>query len=144
MRERDQLSDHSAALGVPCPVCQAPAGSSCRTMLSGEVCGPHQGRQQVDRLDVLAHYVCETCGLIGPMSDFQGVCAPGWTHGRLIKVNLDSPVLLTARGAVDILRRVLSGGIIRDEAEDGTPLLLDLSTTPPYQVVRLDHLLGGQ
>jgi hypothetical protein len=31
----------------------------------------------------MREYICEVCGLRGPMSAFQGECSPGWTHGRL-------------------------------------------------------------
>jgi hypothetical protein len=46
------------------------------------------------------------------------------------------------RGALEALRGVLSGRVIRDETEDGTPILLDLSTDPATPI-RFDRL-GGQ
>lgn len=39
--------------------------------------------------DRLPAYVCENCGRIGPMDAFQEECSPGWTHGRLVKVDVD-------------------------------------------------------
>jgi hypothetical protein len=33
-----------------------------------------------------AVYVCENCGRLGPIHTFDDECKPGWTHGRLIKV----------------------------------------------------------
>jgi hypothetical protein len=46
-------------------------------------------------------YVCENCGRVGPMADLQDECRPGWTHGRLLDVDPESPALATARGAVE-------------------------------------------
>lgn len=31
-------------------------------------------------------YICENCGRLGPMTAFQDDCRPGWTHGRLQRV----------------------------------------------------------
>lgn len=31
-------------------------------------------------------YVCENCGRLGPLTSFHDDCRPGWTHGRLTKV----------------------------------------------------------
>lgn len=37
-------------------------------------------------------YVCENCGRLGHLpDDFSDDCTPGWTHGRLTKVDPDSP-----------------------------------------------------
>lgn len=31
-------------------------------------------------------YVCENCHRLGVISDFNDECRPGWTHGRLTRV----------------------------------------------------------
>jgi hypothetical protein len=36
-------------------------------------------------------YVCENCGRLGPMEAFQEDCRPGWTHGRLRRVEQIRP-----------------------------------------------------
>jgi hypothetical protein len=44
-------------------------------------------------------------------------------------------------GAVDLLRGVLSGRVVRDETENGDPILLDLATDPAT-LVRFDRFEG--
>lgn len=51
--------------------------------------------------DIAQWYVCQDCGQVGPMADFQGECRPGWTHGRLGKIEMASPALRNVRGAVE-------------------------------------------
>jgi hypothetical protein len=60
-------------------------------------------------------YMCQECGRVGPMADFQDECRPGLTHGKLWGVDLESPVLRNARGAVDALRWAL--GFIEYQGE---------------------------
>lgn len=31
-------------------------------------------------------YVCENCGRLGVWRDFADDCTPGWTHGRLHRI----------------------------------------------------------
>lgn len=55
-------------------------------------------------------YACEECGRVGVITqDFDPYyeCRPGFTHGRLMKLDMESPVLRNLRGAVEALRRVV-------------------------------------
>lgn len=36
-------------------------------------------------------YLCENCGRLGTMGAFQDECRPGWTHGRLHRVEQVRP-----------------------------------------------------
>lgn len=35
---------------------------------------------------VVGSYLCENCGRLGPLNSFNDDCTPGWTHGRMIRV----------------------------------------------------------
>jgi hypothetical protein len=57
-------------------------------------------------------YVCENCGRLGPMADFQEDCRPGWTHGRLWTVD---PEKCSERVAAAV-RELLSDTTNREES----------------------------
>lgn len=51
-------------------------------------------------------YACDNCGRVGPMSEFQDECKPGWTHGTLLPLDMGSPALSSLRGSVAALEVV--------------------------------------
>jgi hypothetical protein len=51
--------------------------------------GVEVGRRQARWPDGAPLYVCENCGRLAPIESFQDSCRPGFTHGRLIKVQAD-------------------------------------------------------
>jgi hypothetical protein len=73
------------------------------------------------------------CGDGGVRGDFRAALA---------EVDALEAQVANLRGAVDVLRGVLSGRVVLDETEGGEPILLDLATDPAT-VVRIDRF-GGQ
>lgn len=56
--------------------------------------------------DIERWYACDNCGRVGTMREFQDECKPGWTHGTLLPLDMESPALSNLRGAVDALGEI--------------------------------------